>query len=1240
MSNLSITSEPTALDFIKNNPFIEFQNNNFHQTKGHTTLRFEFKTAMFAVNVRYRFSLKFTFLQNTVTFLLSDSLLLLNRNKNDSTVLTIVHQEKEMREEFERKIKNNPLISQFYNVSFEKLSNTSGAFGVWDMRFDAKTAMNNDRVNASYVNFLVGIGVVQPALVSNRAGVAPNLPENWKLWAKFIVTKREDWQQYTQIETPEMLFDILPDETFSGSGLSLLNCKVGVPLEILKNYFLSADVPAIDEPLLGKNGVPTAYPVFKNSIKTVCQYTEISGKNMQKKVILQTKEYTIFNGELDSGFHKNKLFDWVTKDFPNHHWIPSTLTEIMVWGTSTGEKARIFRELPQWIYVSTLKTKSNTTIVLRAEYPLVIKPGDPVPMPSAFQLTLLPNMIYRIPVSMKNLELPNNIPSFFVTLKEQSATQAFFRRDFEVTPKPYHARVFLLQNKYGLLESFWIDNLLEEKTIDGEPVRLSQIYALDISKVETVYTARTGSKRISEMQILKAAIENTDNYIMQDKELFPITILPLTLQVADEEDDLQSAEFQFIRTHGAKALPAGYWGTLSTNKITGQIPPPNSTGNGIAIPIRIDFLFEQIHVVGGLTEIKLKDANGDLVPCTPQIDGNTLVISHDGLERGMQYEVIIPDGLFENIEATQWSFTTIETIEVVEFIPQKNSINNTLSAQISVKFNQDIEALNLSLITLSSSLGTLSIAPAITGNILQIEHAELTNNQQYTVSIPAGAIKDFTESIQWQFNTINEIAVSAFKPPFFASEVTVNEPVSVTFNQNISLAESHNIQIINNVGDEIEITSLEIQGNILIINHIDFQLHTTYTVNIPPNSVTGHNSLITWQFTTVASEYIPLEVIDISAAGDSVPVNENIVITFSKTITASDLSGIVLRNADDDEFETDAEVSGNKLIITHAVWDFQTQYFVSISADAIQGFNQEITFDFRTITFVEILSISPNNGDVDVPVNQEITIVFNQNITAVNLNLITVKKTNNTNLLITSSTTGNTLTINHIGFSSEMLYTVNIPIGSILGFNRNCVFQFTSEFTSVVEVPPPTAIEWQPTGENVPVDTNMIAVTFDKSININNLDGINIYPPINFDADIFGNKLQLNIHQRLEYGTDYVVFIREDVIENYNEDMEWNFTTEEEGVSPMVIDIQPIGDNVPIDTNMINVKFDRNIEANNLDAINILPPINFDAFIEENRLQIMLHQTLEYNVFYNIIIDAGVIKNYDQEIVWNFRTKG
>ena len=944
-----------SLDFIKNNPFIEFQNANFYETKGHTTLRFTFGTQMFSLNTGLsfiKFSLRFTFLQNTVTFALSDDFRLFDRYAGDPAVLTVVPYEKEMREEFERKIKNNPLISQFYQVSFEKLANTSGAFGVWNMRFDAKTAINNDRVSAAYINYLVGTGVVQPTLASSRAGAAPNLPENWKLWAKFILTKREDWQKYTQVETPEMLFDIVPEGVFFGSGVDLLNCKVRLPLEILKNYFLTADTPALDEPLLGKNGVPTAYPIFKNSIKTLCQYTEISGKSMQKGIVRQTKEYTLFNGELDTGFHKNKLFDWATKDFPNFCWIPSAQTEIMVWGTNTGDKARIFRDLPQWLYVSTLKMKTNTTIALKADYPLVIKQGDPVPVPSAFSLTLLPEMIYRIPISMKNLELPNNIPSFSVTLKEPSATQPFFKRDFEVVEKPYHARVFLLQNKYGLLESFWINNLLEEKTIDGEAIRLSEFYAVDISKVETVYTARTGSKRIAEMQILKQAIENTDNYIVLDKELIPITILPLTLQVAEEEDDLQSAEFQFIRTQGAKALPAGYAGTLATNKITSQFPLPNSTGNGIAIPIRIDFLSEQVHVVGKLTDIKLTDVSGNIVPYTPKIEGNTLVISHEGLMRGTQYTVVLPDGLFENIEATQWGFTTIENIDIVEFTPQRNSLNNALAAPISLKFNQDIEALNLNLINISPHL---PVTASITGNVLQIEHPQLSNNQQYTIAIPEGTIKDFAESIQWQFNTINEIAVIAFKPPFFASEITLNEPIAVAFNQSISLLEDSQIQISDNNGNLIEITSLEIVGNTLFVYHADFQLNTTYKVFIQPDSIAGYNQLITWQFTTLAAEYIPLEILETSATGDGVPVNENIVITFSKTITASDLSGIALRNAAGDAFEVDADVIGCKLILTHAVLDFQTQYFLSIPDNAIQGFKQEITFNFRTTTLTKTL---------------------------------------------------------------------------------------------------------------------------------------------------------------------------------------------------------------------------------------------------------------------------------------------
>jgi hypothetical protein len=112
----------------------------------------------------------------------------------------------------------------------------------------------------------------------------------------------------------------------------------------------------------------------------------------------------------------------------------------------------------------------------------------------------------RVAVSIDALAIADwDVIQYTVSFTQPSAPNGNFSRTYQIVTTPYNARIFLLQNKYGLIESFWIDNLLEEKTVEGNVVILDADYKIDISKVESVFTARTGSKRISEMQLFKQA---------------------------------------------------------------------------------------------------------------------------------------------------------------------------------------------------------------------------------------------------------------------------------------------------------------------------------------------------------------------------------------------------------------------------------------------------------------------------------------------------------------------------------------------------------------------------------------------------------------------------------------------------------------------------------------------------------------------------------------------------------------
>jgi hypothetical protein len=119
-------------------------------------------------------------------------------------------------------------------------------------------------------------------------------------------------------------------------------------------------------------------------------------------------------------------------------------------------------------------------------------------------------------------------------------------RTFVLNEKPFFAKQFLLQNKYGVLESFFVENEMMEKKVDGEQIMHENKVEIDVQDISATFTARTGNKSEHDLKLLSEAIENKQNYKIVNDILYPITILPDTLTIFDEEEDLQSAQFQYV----------------------------------------------------------------------------------------------------------------------------------------------------------------------------------------------------------------------------------------------------------------------------------------------------------------------------------------------------------------------------------------------------------------------------------------------------------------------------------------------------------------------------------------------------------------------------------------------------------------------------------------------------------------------------------------------------------------------
>lgn len=211
--------------------------------------------------------------------------------------------------------------------------------------------------------------------------------------------------------------------------------------------------------------------------------------------------------------------------------------------------------------------------------------------------------------------------------------------------------------------------------------------------------------------------------------------------------------------------------------------------------------------------------------------------------------------LFGRNESTyEWELTdTYEYIyedadfplAVASLTPEDKAENVAVDAVVSVVFNQNIAAGDLSKITISEME---NISPAISGAKLTIEHPNFECKKTYTVVVPAGAITGFEQEIRWSFTTADTpgaLTVVALTPEDKAQDVAQNAVVSVTFNQDITAGDLSKISI-----SEMEDISPKISGAELIIDHPNFEYEKTYTVIIPAGAVAGYEEEIRWSFTT------------------------------------------------------------------------------------------------------------------------------------------------------------------------------------------------------------------------------------------------------------------------------------------------------------------------------------------------------------------------------------------------------
>lgn len=347
---------------------------------------------------------------------------------------------------------------------------------------------------------------------------------NYKIFGYFDIEKYVNGQLQT-FKSPEFFLDI--NDKF----------KAKINTEILNSYFTEIDIPHII------NETATPEPLQHTHLHYTLNYAEFYGNPAQVQE-LKTKNGILINGQIENN---NAQLNTPDYEMGNNINVTFSNRPLMInYGNNSHIKnVKTFVGMPQYIYLlsSTQQTQSTITLFYGGTY----KDGTPFGGQNNYTISQNEN-IYRIAISLEALNIPNpeNVIAYDITIWTFNGGQMLTtRKTFNVIPKPYNAKIFLLQNKYGVLESFYINNETKNITTEGNQIIQNKKHETNINNTEISYTARTGYKTKQEMQLLAYAIQKPFNYKIENNTPSKITIAPNSFTIYDEKKDLQSAEFTY-----------------------------------------------------------------------------------------------------------------------------------------------------------------------------------------------------------------------------------------------------------------------------------------------------------------------------------------------------------------------------------------------------------------------------------------------------------------------------------------------------------------------------------------------------------------------------------------------------------------------------------------------------------------------------------------------------------------------
>jgi len=535
-------------------------------------------------------------------------------------------------------------------------------------------------------------------------------------------------------------------------------------------------------------------------------------------------------------------------------------------------------------------------------------------------------------------------------------------------------------------------------------------------------------------------------------------------------------------------------------------------------PVQIEFS-GPVTIAGSINDVTIRKEKGAVqVPVDMKITNITLRnsstvcdIAYEGLfSQGTTYVVTVPGNFFTDYaDPIQWRFT-IRAPSPNSIYPATNQpqiglydpLRVTFDAPVAIGDPEKIKEIKIKKVKIgiddSSDWGVL---PAETGEetveievlsaeilqedekVLSISHASFTKGHSYQALIPGGLVNGVTESFpsfDWFFTVEAANAVSSV-PANDAQFVEINTPVSATYDDLIVKGYYFDdIRIVMVEGDEdheiiTEISkgraTIDATGTIINIAHDGFLFGKTYRAIIPGWATNGRISDRSWTFTIAA----PFDFADATFPdAEDIGSIQDIIVRFENPVVAPNtiLEGVIITRKSDDMKVDDVAASfnfnGDILTISHGEFEPNVTYILHIPEKLSIGLEKEYKWEFTCEPFgPRIFEPADGTKGVDMTDVTVMSVIFNLDIENTINNAIPIQieleksspsATNDIDITGAAIDTKDPkkLNLSFTGtFTPGTTYRVTIPIGVVVGYNKEITWTFTTVLTSRYDYDPP-----------------------------------------------------------------------------------------------------------------------------------------------------------------------------------------